>query len=118
MAESFESLNVVKAVLIMHVLRQQIEADLQRLKSAPLYLAHGLTERLQAIHGELLNRIAEHKRQLRRHSVRILEQTKNRLDFQIAYLERGYRVQHCFLLATLQAEAQLLFKSLLEGGTA
>ncbi|PWK15488.1 hypothetical protein [Tumebacillus permanentifrigoris] len=117
MTDSFQSLSAVKAVLIMHLLRQQVEADLNLLASAPLLLSQCLVERLQGIHGLLLNRVADHKRLLRRYGVRIVEQQKNSLDFQIAYMERGYRVQHCFLLATLQAEAQVLFKTLLEGGT-
>ncbi|MBL0388463.1 hypothetical protein JJB07_17820 [Tumebacillus sp. ITR2] len=118
MAESFPSLGVVKTVLIMHLLRQQIEADLALLASAPLGLSSCLIERLQNLHGLLLTRIAEHKRLLRRHSVRVIEQQKNSVDFTIAYMERGYRVQHCFLLATLHAESEILFKTLLEGGRA
>ncbi|KEO84196.1 hypothetical protein [Tumebacillus flagellatus] len=118
MAESFQSLVSIKSVLVMHLLRQQIEEDLTLLTAASLNLSDCLIRRLQDLHGLLLTRIAEQKRLLRRHSVRVTEQQKNSLDFTIAYVERGYRVQHCFLMATLQAEAEILFNTLLEGGTA
>lgn len=117
MVDSFQSLCVIKDVLIMHLLRQQIEADLQRLSAAHLHLSSCLLPRLQSIHAELLNRITQHKRRLRQSRVRIVNQQKNSLDFEIAYVEHGYLVQHCFLLATLYAEAQILFSTLLEGGT-
>jgi hypothetical protein len=113
MAGGFDALETVKTVLIMHLLRQQVEADLGFLRTAPLRLATCYNTWLSNIHAKLLTRIAEQKRELRRQGVRVVKQQKNSLDFEIAYLERGYQVQHCFLLATLQAEAQVLLMNLL-----
>jgi len=117
MTERFNALTTVKHVLIMHLLRQQIEADLNHLSKTPLHLLRCYDTVLKRIHGELLTKISEYKRQLKRHGVRIVKQQKNSLDFQIAYVERGYEVQHCFLLATLQAESHVLFRHYLEGGS-
>jgi hypothetical protein len=113
----FDPLTSVKSVLVMHLLRQQIEADLAVLKqSQSLRLSDCYLNWLERLHGRLLSLISERKRELRRHRVRIVKQQKNRLDFQIAYLYQGYEIQHCFLLATLYAEAQELFTRYLEGG--
>lgn len=117
MPDDFDALGTVKLVLVKHLLRQQIEQDAARLRTAALHLSNCLIPVLENLHAKLLTAIAEHKRTLRRHGVRIIEQEKNSLDFRIAYLEKGYRIQHCFLLATLQAEAHLLLTSYLEGGS-
>ncbi|MGB8957286.1 MAG: hypothetical protein WCC10_18080 [Tumebacillaceae bacterium] len=117
MAETFDALGAVKQVLVKHMLRQQVETDLALIRRADLHLSRTYIDWLERIHARLLTEIAEHKRALRRHRVRIINQQKNSLDFQIAYLERGYQVQHCFLLATLQAEAHLLFATYVEGGS-
>lgn len=117
MTETFDALGAVKQVLVKHMLRQQVEADLALIRRADLHLSRTYINWLDRIHARLLTEVAEHKRALRRHGVRIISQQKNSLDFQIAYLERGYQVQHCFLLATLQAEAQLLFATYVEGGS-
>ena len=117
MAEAFDALGAVKLVLVKHLLRQQVEGDLSRMRRADLHLSRVYIEWLERIHARLLTEIAEHKRALKRHGVRIITQQKNSLDFQIAYVERGYQVQHCFLLATLQAESQLLFETYVQGGS-
>lgn len=117
MDASFDPLTCVKSVLVMHVLRQQIESDLAALQnSLTLRLAHSYQMWLKGVHARLLTLIGERKRELRRHSVRIVKQQKNSLDFSIAYTWKGYEVQHCFLLASLLAEAQELFARYLEGG--
>lgn len=116
MTERFDALTTVKHVLVMHLLRQQIEADLENLPKTPLHLLRCYDTMLKQIHGELLTKISEYKRGLKRNGVRIVKQQKNSLDFAIAYVERGYKVQHCFLLATLQAESHVLFRHYLEGG--
>jgi hypothetical protein len=108
MSGGFDALSTVKTVLIMHLLRQQIEADLTTFRTISLRLAPCYDSLLSNIHTKLLTKIAERKRELRRQGVRVFKQQKNSLDFEIAYLERGYQVQHCFLLATLQADAQVL----------
>lgn len=113
MSADFDALTTIKQVLVMHLLRQQVEADIVQLQHLPLLLADCYIVWLSHIHSHLLASIADLKRELRRHGVRIIQQQKNSLDFQIAYLEKGYQVQHCFLLATLQAEAQVLFVNLL-----
>jgi len=115
MSETFDALAVVKQVLVKHLLRQQIERDLARLSQVPLLLARPLLPHLESVHAALLQAIGTHKRQLRQQGVRIVEQEKNSLEFRIAYVERGYRVQHCFLLATLQAESHLLLTAYLQG---
>lgn len=117
MDASFDPLTSVKSVLVMHLLRQQIECDLATLqKGLTLRLAGSYRMWLERVHALLLSTITERKRELRRHSVRIVKQQKNSLDFSIAYIWKGYEVQHCFLLATLLAEAQELFAHYLEGG--
>lgn len=117
MTQPFNALLIVKHVLIMHLLRQQVEADLKKMRSTPLHLLRCYDAVLNQIHADLLKRIGECKRQLKRHGVRIVTQQKNSLDFQITYVEKGYEVQHCFLLATLQAESHVLFHQYLEGGS-
>lgn len=117
MDASFDPLTSVKSVLVMHLLRQQIESDLETLqKGLTLRLSHIYRTWLTRLHALLLTAIGERKRELRRHSVRIVKQQKNSLDFSIAYTWKGYEVQHCFLLAALLAEAQELFARYLEGG--
>lgn len=106
---SFDALSAIKHVLVMHLLRQMVEADLVHVRRLPLQLGPCLCTRLSDIHARLLAAIGEQKRALRKHGVRVIQQQKNSLDFAITYIERGYQVQHCFLLATLQAEAQILF---------
>ncbi|MGZ4134650.1 MAG: hypothetical protein ACXVC1_05145 [Tumebacillaceae bacterium] len=108
MSGAFDALGSVKEVLVMHLLRQQIEADLAFLRTAPLRLTTSYDAWLSQIHGKLLTSIGERKRELRQRGIRVVKQQKNSLDFEIAYLERGYQVQHCFLLANLHAEAQVL----------
>jgi hypothetical protein len=116
MPEGFDPLRLVKRILVMHLLRQQIEADLGTLQKTPLRLRRSYASWLERLHASLLKNVGELKGELRRHGVRVIRQQKNSLDFQIAYLERGYEVQHCFLLATLHAEAEALFVQYLEGG--
>ena len=116
MSEGFDPLRLVKQILVMHLLRQQVEADLATLQQTPLRLLRSYASWLERLHATLLKNVSERKRELRRHGIRVIKQQKNSLDFQIAYLERGYEVQHCFLLATLHAEAEELFALYLEGG--
>jgi hypothetical protein len=117
MSMAFDALGTVKLVLIKHLLRQQIEADLHQLRQTTLRLQRCYVACLDAIHAKLLASISEHKRELRRYGIKIIAQKKSEFDFQIAYLERGYQVRHCFLLATLRAESEVLFQQYLQGGT-
>ncbi|HEU4963182.1 MAG TPA: hypothetical protein VFV52_04885 [Bacilli bacterium] len=105
---TFDPLTSIKRVLVLHLLRQLLEADGQQLGRMPLHLHRCYVLRWDAIQADLLRQIGEIKRELRRHGVRIVEQRKTALDFQIAYLQKGYRHEHHFLLDTLQAEAQEL----------
>lgn len=110
-----DPLTSIKQVLILHLLRQQVEADLLMLRSTPLHLLRCYVLRLEELHADLLRQIGDIKRRLRQQGVRIIRQQKSSLDFHIAYLQKGYENQHCFLLATLQAEAHKLFSELLGG---
>lgn len=109
MTAGFDPLATVKEVLILHLLRQHVEADLGRIRALALHLGKAYIERLEAYHAGLLKRIGDAKRQLKRHGVRVIQQEKSALDFHITYVERGYQVRHCFLLATLYAECQERF---------
>lgn len=116
MTDGFDPLSTVKEVLILHLLRQHVETDLGRIRALALNLGTAYVERLEAYHGALLKRIGDAKRLLKRHGVRVIQQEKNSLDFQITYVERGYEVRHCFLLATLYAECQERFLQDFWGG--
>ncbi|ARU62537.1 hypothetical protein CBW65_17390 [Tumebacillus avium] len=112
----FDPLSTVKEILILHLLRQHVDADLGRIRALSLHLGQAYIDRLEAFHAGLLKRIGEAKRLLGRHGVRVIQQEKNSLDFQITYVERGYEVRHCFLLATLYAECQERFLQDFWGG--
>jgi hypothetical protein len=115
MPSGFDPLTTVKEVLVLHLLRQQVEADLKLLAGTTLHLKQAYLLRLEEIHAHLLQQIGDLKRLLKRHGIRVIKQKKNSLDFHIAYLERGYEIQHCFLLATLMAESRKRFAAILKG---
>ncbi|ASS75570.1 hypothetical protein CIG75_11610 [Tumebacillus algifaecis] len=108
-SRGFDPLSTVKEVLTLHLLRQQLEADIKLLSNIPLHLGAAYIEQLEAIHAMLLQQVGAAKRELKRHGVRVIAQEKNSMDFHITYVEKGYEVRHCFLLATLSAEGRARF---------